>query len=131
HAENTKLAHITNNLTAAYRHWEATCAEAPHPQLYSRNHELEAERCCLDAYVDTRIKLPEDGRWARGSPRVATYPWATTRDSIGPTLSNVPRGQENMDRSVYLQFNANTKTPFNKCLGGGTCVTSRQWRTCR
>lgn len=120
HAKNTKLAHMTNDLTAAYGRWEDAWAEAAHPQFYSRDRtfvdiaktitsedyaypydavpeEFEAEtylwkRCCLESYARTRVKLLENGKRARGSPRVATYPWATTRDLIGQTLSSVPHG---------------------------------------
>ena len=141
HAKNTKLAHMTNDLTAAYGRWEDAWAEAAHLQFYSRDRtfvdiaktitsedyaypydavpeEFEAEtylwkRCCLESYARTRVKLLENGKRARGSPRVATYPWATTRDSIGQTLSSVPRGQENMDGLVYSQFYGNIKTPFD------------------
>ena len=141
HAKNTKLAHMTDDLTVAYRRWEEAWAEAAHPQFYSRDRtfvdiaktitsedyaspyesvsdEFEAEtylwrRCCLESYARTRVKLLEDGKRARGSPRVATYPWATLRDSMGLTLSTLPRGQENLDGLVYSQFYANIKTPFD------------------
>ncbi|CAE7221502.1 hypothetical protein PTTW11_11432 [Pyrenophora teres f. teres] len=141
HAKNTKLAHMTNDLTAAYGRWEDAWAEAAHPQFYSRDRTFvdiaktitsedyaypyeavpdgfEAEtylwkRCCLESYARTRVKLLENGNRARGSPRVTTYPWATMRDSMGQTLTSMPRGQENMDGLVYSQFYGNIKTPFD------------------
>ncbi|PVH92672.1 hypothetical protein DM02DRAFT_604978, partial [Periconia macrospinosa] len=141
HAKNTKPAHMADDLTIAYGHWKEVWAEIAHPQFYSRDRtfvdiaktitsedyaylydsvpdEFEAEtylwkRCCLESYARTRVKLLEGGKRARGSPLVATYPWATTRDSMGLTLSTMPRGQENMDGLVYSQFYANIKTPFD------------------
>ncbi|KAL5370972.1 hypothetical protein DPSP01_014565 [Paraphaeosphaeria sporulosa] len=141
HAKNTKLAHMTSELPAAYGRWENEWAETTHPEFYSRDStfvdiaktvtsedyaypydavpdEFEAEtylwkRCCLESYARTRVRLLENGKRARGSPRVTTYPWATTRDSIGQTLFSVPRGQENMDGLVYSQFYGNIKTPFD------------------
>ncbi|PVH96291.1 hypothetical protein DM02DRAFT_535575, partial [Periconia macrospinosa] len=141
HAKNTKLAHMTDDLTIAYGRWKEVWAEVAYPQFYSRDRTFvdiaktitsedyayphdsvsdafEAEtylwkRCCLESYIRTRVKLLKGGQRARGSPRVATYPWATTRDSMGLTLSTLPRGQENMDGLVYSQFYANIKTPFD------------------
>ncbi|PVH91473.1 hypothetical protein DM02DRAFT_663966, partial [Periconia macrospinosa] len=37
HAKNTKLAHMTDNLTVAYRRWEAAWEEAADPQFYSKD----------------------------------------------------------------------------------------------
>ncbi|KAF2279842.1 uncharacterized protein EI97DRAFT_438948 [Westerdykella ornata] len=141
HAKNTKLAHMADDLSVAYQRWEEAWTEAADPQFYSKDRtyvdiaktitsedyaypydsvpeQFEAEtflwkRCCLESYARTCVKLLEDGKRAQGSPQVATYPWATMRDSMGQTLSTVPRGQENMDGLVYSQFYANIKTPFD------------------
>ena len=44
---------------------------------------------------------------------MATYPWATMRDTIGQTLSTAPHGQENLDGLVYSQFYGTIKSPFD------------------
>jgi hypothetical protein len=67
------------------------------------------KRCCLESYVRTRIQLLEDGKRARGSPRVTTYPWAMMRDTMGQTLFAVPHGQENINGLVYALI----ETPFD------------------
>ena len=141
HAKNTKLAYMAEDLTFAYKRWEETWTEIAHPQFYSKDRtyvdiaktvtsedyanlsdsvpeQFEAEtflwkRCCLESYARTRVKLLEDGKRAKGSPRVTTYPWATMRDTMGQTLSTVPHRQENMDGLVYSQFYATIKTPFD------------------
>lgn len=141
HAKNTKLAHMTDDLTLAYKCWEKTWATIADPQFYSKDRtyvdiakmvtsedyaspynsvpdQFEAEtflwkRCCLESFARTRVKLLKDGKRARGSPRVTTYPWATLRDTMGQTLSTMPHGQENMDGLVYSQFYGTIKTPFD------------------
>lgn len=141
HAKNTKLAQIKGSLNDAYTYWERRWAEDVDLQFCSRDRtfvdiaksvtskdsalpydavpdSFEAEtylwkRCCLDSYARTRVKLREDGRRARGSPQVTTYPWATMRDTMGQTLSTVPRAQENLDGLVYSQFYATVKSPFD------------------
>jgi hypothetical protein len=141
HAKNTKLAQMKRTLNVAYKGWEKRWSDDVDLQFCSRDRtyvdiaklitsedsvlsydpvpeNFEAEtylwkRCCLESYARTRVKLLEDGKWARGSPRVTTYPWATMRDTMGQTLSTIPRGQENLDGLVYSQFYANIKTPFD------------------
>ncbi|KAF7441634.1 hypothetical protein A1F99_140680 [Pyrenophora tritici-repentis] len=123
HAKNTKLAHMTNDLTAARDRTFVDIAKTITSEDYAYPYEavpdgFEAEtylwkRCCLESYARTRVKLLENGNRARGSPRVTTYPWATMRDSMGQTLTSMPRGQENMDGLVYSQFYGNIKTPFD------------------
>jgi hypothetical protein len=129
------------SLATTYRTWEETWNEVANPQFYSRSRtfvdiakevssqdhvlpydavpdDFEAEtflwkRCCLESYARTRTKLLADGKHARGSPKVTTYPWATTRDSMGLILSAAPRRQEFMDGMVYSQFYGTIKSPFD------------------
>ncbi|KAF1957687.1 hypothetical protein CC80DRAFT_515784 [Byssothecium circinans] len=113
HAKNTKLAHMTDDLTFAYKRWEKTWAEIAHPQFYSKDRTYVdiAKIVTSEDYAN-----PYDSRYYLESyacTRVTTYPWATMRDMIGQTLSTVPRGQENIDRLVYSQFYVTIKTPFN------------------
>ena len=44
---------------------------------------------------------------------MTTYPFVTIRDVMDLTLSTAPRGQENLDRLMYLQFYGTIKTPFD------------------
>ena len=132
---------VVDDLVSTYKSWEEAWAEAVDPQFCSRDrtfvdiakevtsedyalpydsvpNNFEAEtflwkRCCLEAYAHTRVKFLEDGKRARGSPSVATYPWATMRDTIGQTLSTALHGQENLDRLVYSQFYGTIKSPFD------------------
>lgn len=141
HAKNTKLEHMADDLTCAYERWEECWSTVADSQFYSKDrtyvdiakqvtpedsalpydsipNHCEAEvllwkRCCLESYVRTSIQLLEDGKRARGSPRITTYPWATMRDTMGQTLFAVPHGQENIDGLVYSQMYALIKTPFD------------------
>jgi len=140
HTKNTKLEHMHDSLTTAYGQWEQSWAKVADPQFYSKDRtfvdlgkqvtsedsalpydslssDFEAEvflwkRCCLEAYARTRIQRLADGKRARGSPRLTTYPWATMRDTMGQTLFAVPSGQESIDGLIYSQFYALIKTPF-------------------
>ncbi|KAK7178799.1 hypothetical protein PSPO01_15136 [Paraphaeosphaeria sporulosa] len=139
-AKNTKLDVLAESLPAAYGGWQNVWAACADPQFYSKdttfidfaktvtsediaypNDSLppafQAEtylwrRCCLEAYTRTCVQQLGNGKRARGSPRVVSWPWATTRDSIGPTLTSTPEGQERVDGLVYSQFYANLKNCF-------------------
>lgn len=141
HSKNTKLEHMDASLTSAYGRWEQAWSRVADPQFYSRErtyvdlgkqvtsedsalpydslpaeHEAEVylwKRCCLEAYARTRIKTLANGTKARGSPGVRTYPWATTRESMGQTLFAPPHSQESADGLIYTQHYALIKTPFD------------------
>jgi hypothetical protein len=141
HSKNTKLEYMADTLSGVYASWQRSWAKVADPQFYSRDRTFvdigkqvtsedsalpydvipeacKAEvflwkQCCLQAYTRTRIKRLPNGKAARGSARVTTYPWATMRDTVGQTLFAVPQGQENMDGLVYSQFYGLIKTPFD------------------
>jgi hypothetical protein len=141
HAKNTKVQYMDQSLSSTYVRWQKCWNDVADPQFYSRSatfvdlgkqitsedsalpydavpndHEAETylwRRCCLAAYAERRVLTRADGQRARGSPRVATYPWATMRDTVGQTLFAPPCSQENTDGLVYSQFYGLVKTPFD------------------